>query len=162
MLTTRSKVSFGKMRNLLQIVYAGMLGSLATLSAIAYMLFEKVDISTQLPSAVLLAGGALLSVISIGVCAFLPKLVTKQVDRDRIVMRLHGVVYSQILFAAGFEGAGLFWATLAVLMKNPYCLIGPAVAIFVLAIHFPTTTRLEAAMEMNEDQIERELEKRDA
>ena len=124
-----SRLSFGKMRNMVQIVYTGLLGSLVALSTIAYLMMDRIDTSDSLPSTLLLFTGALVSIVAVAICTALPKFLVHHVTKDDVALRLRGFVHAKILFAAGFEGAGLFWALLALLLKQPLCLAGSAEAL---------------------------------
>ena len=152
--------TLGRMRNLLQVVYSGMLGSLVTLSVVVFYLFDRVEPLDAMPPWILLVTGAVLSVLTVGVCTMLPQIVlTGRGAPPNMAIRLRAVVFAQILFATGVEGAGLFWAILALLLKEPLCLVGPALAVAVLFHQFPTTGRIEEKLGASEVQIDKELER---
>lgn len=155
--TKTPHVTFGRMRNFVQVIYAGLLAGLIALTTVAWFLIDRVERSESLPRTPLLIAGGVLSVLVVVVCALLPRILART-DEPNVAVRLQGVVYSRILFGAGLEGAGLFWATLALVLKNPACFIGPAAAIVGLAWGFPTTHRIEEEVGMTESLIERELD----
>ncbi|MFG0316681.1 MAG: hypothetical protein ACF8XB_05370, partial [Planctomycetota bacterium JB042] len=155
--TKSPHVTFGRMRNFVQVLYAGLLGGLVALSAVAWFLIDRVERSDTLPATPLLIAGGVLSVLIVAACSVLPRLLARS-DEPNVAVRLQGVVYSRILYGAGLEGAGLFWGTLALVLKEPLCFIGPAAAIVGLAWGFPTTHRIEEEVGMSETRIERELD----
>ncbi|MFH0945924.1 MAG: hypothetical protein V2A76_12055 [Planctomycetota bacterium] len=153
-------LSLGRMRNLLQVVYCGMLGSLVTLSVVVFFLLDRVEPLEAMPPWILLVLGAVLSFLTVGVCTMLPRIVLGgRGVPPNMALQLRAVVFSQILFATGIEGAGLFWAILALLLKQPLCLMGPALALAALLLQFPTTGRIEEKLGATEEQIDRELER---
>lgn len=152
-------LSFGKMRNQVQVVYTFILATLFTLSAVSWYLLGRVDRVEALPSTALLVAGAVLTVITAVGAAVFPKMLLGQMrDRD-VAMQLRAFITGKLLFAAGIEGAGLYWAVLAPLLDQPVCLAGPAAALLALFMQFPTVSRIETDLEMSENKIERELEK---
>ena len=158
--TAARRLSFGRMRNLLQVVYSGMLGSLLALSTVAYFLIDRVEPIEALPPVLMLSLGGLLSLLTVGVCTCLPRMALGGLALPaNIALRLRALVFGQILFATGLEGAGLFWAILALLMKQPLCLFGPALALGVLIHQFPTTARIEEKLGSSERQIDEHLER---
>jgi len=156
--TAARNLSFGKMRTLLQVVYTGMLGSLLALSAVVYYLIDRVEPIEGLPPSLLLALGGLLSLLTVGICTYLPHLLRPGAGAPvNVALKLRSLVFGQILFATGLEGAGLYWAILALLLKEPLCLFGPALALGLLIQQFPTTRRIEERLGSNERQVDAEL-----
>jgi len=141
-----------------QVLYAALLAGLITLTVVAWVLIDRVERSEELPATALLVAGAVLSVLVVAVCGALPRLLTRT-DETNVAVRLQAVVYARILYGAGLEGAGLFWAVLALMLKNPTCFIGPAAAVLALFYGFPTRARLEEEVGMSETRIEEELER---
>ena len=156
--TRTPHATFARMRNFVQVLYAGLLGALVALSVVAWVMIDRIERAEELPATALLVAGGVLSVLVVGACAALPRLLARS-DETNVALRLHAVVYGRILYGAGLEGAGLFWAVLALFLKNPVCFIGPAAALLGLAWGFPTRARLEEEVGMSETRIEQELER---
>jgi len=149
--------SFGKLRNFLQVVWVGMMAAMVVLSIGVFMLMERETQGEQPPSTILIAGGAVLSVCVIGIAAALPVLARTRFQQATIAQKLQGVVFSRVVLGGALEGAGLYWAVVALLLKNPVLLAGPFACLVIMAVLFPTQGRLEVTLEMSEEQIDREL-----
>lgn len=148
---------FGKVRNMAQVVYTGMLGSLVVLSIAAFVLMGKLPLAETLPSEVLFIAGGVLSVVCAAMAVILPRLMIDRIPKKQVALRLNGYAYSRIVLAALLEAAGLFWAVTGLLTSTPLCLIGPGVAIAMLLTSFPTQGRFEATLELNEVETDRAL-----
>lgn len=153
-------LSFGRMRTLVQVVYAGMMGVLVTVAVVVYLYMGQLEVSERLPSNALLVAGVVVSVAAIVLCALLRRLVVRRVDPADVPLRLQAMVWSRLMFAAALEGAGIYWAVLAFLLQDRLPLAGAGVAAVLLAANYPTTARIEAEMELSEERLENDLEAR--
>ena len=148
---------FGKVRNMTQIIYTGLLASLVVLGGVAYALSGRLPVSELLPPAVLLAGGAVLTLFALAMALVLPKTMVERIPREQVALRVNGFAYSRILIAALLSASGLFWAILSLLLDQPACLIGPALAVLLMVAWFPTQSRMEKEIDMNEEAVDRAL-----
>lgn len=155
--------TFSKMRNTAQIIYAGLAASLTCLTVLFYFYGGQSPPLSAQPDGertarTLMFIGAAVSVMCVAVAGFLPRLAVAKVDRNDLFLKMQSVVYAAILFAAAFEGAGIYWAVLGLLTHEALCFLGPAVAVAVLVAQFPTTGRLEKQLERSETEVDAVLD----
>lgn len=148
---------FGKMRNIAQIITGALVASLVVMSGVVYVAIDLVPETTKIAPNLLYVGGALLSLMCAAAGWMMPKLMVDNLPKEHLALRLSGFAYSRVLFAACFEAAGLFWAILALLLKQPICLIGPAAAVGIMLSQFPTQAKMEGVLEMTEEAVDRAL-----
>lgn len=123
----------------------------------AFTLMGKVEALHDL-SRSLITCGVVLSVVTVIACSLLPRLMRRGNENLAPGWMLMGVVFSRIVFGAGYEAAGAFWATLAVLLEDPIYLLGPAICVVILVAFFPTKLRLEKELGTTEEKMDRLLE----
>jgi hypothetical protein len=153
-------LSFGKMRNFLQIVFVAMMAALVVFTIVAWLLAGKITSevpSGRLPSNVLIAVGAVLSLAAVATAAALPALARSRFANATVAQKLQGIVFANVLLGASLEAAGIYWALLGMLLANRLLLIGPAACFLITAMYFPTQGRIEASLEMSEEQADRAL-----
>lgn len=143
--------AFGRMRNHVQVIHVFCMGTLAAISFVFWTLHGQVK-STDFPvSGALLGIGALVSTSAVVIAIYLPKLSPARREDAPLAYRVQGVYLTHVMFAALIEMAGLYWGALIMILGQPLCLIGPAVALVVLAAYFPSQVRIEEELGMDED-----------
>lgn len=149
---------FGKMRNIAQLISGALIVSLIVLSVVVYVAIDMVpETNVAIAPNLLYIGGAALSLLCAVAGWMMPHLMMRSLPKSQLALHVSGFAYSRVLFSACFEAAGLFWAVLALILKQPICLAGPAVAAIVMISQFPTQARMEEALEMREDAVDRAL-----
>ena len=152
----RRPPSFGRLRNFAQAVHAFLAGGMGVLSLATFLLFGRIERPQALPPLVVFLVGALLSVAVVVLALVLPALARSERGAP-VSVRLLREVYGRIVLAAALEGAGLFWAVAALFMGEAACFLGTALALAALLFSFPTTRRLERAVGLDEEEIDRAL-----
>lgn len=155
--TLAASYTFARARKTVQLVASAMMGGLVVMSGVVYALLGTVPPVEGASTALLLTGAAL-SIGSAALGFIMPSLLVRQAPEQNLPLRMQSLVFGKILFAASFEGAGLYWAVAALVLDQPLCLIGPAAAILVFAAFFPTSARLEAALGLSEAEVDRRFE----
>lgn len=159
--------SFAQFRKLLRLIHGGLCTSLAFLVVVMWIAMSSLPPMTEeqagkINAQALLIAAGVVSVACVGVAAFLPQLALRAVAKDDLALRMRAVLHARILFAAAFEGGGILWTVLGLLLRDPRYLAGGVIALLVLVAFFPRSADLEAAIGRDEPAIDRALAGRTA
>lgn len=149
--------TFGRMRNVVQIIHAMLCGGIAVFIGVAWYLMGRLDTAKSMDSTMLTIVGAVLSVSAVAIALALPMFAGKYLAGRPIESRMRNLVFTSILVAATLEAAALFWTVVALLLQDPRYLVCSGVCLALMIVLFPTQTKLESALGMSEEQIDRAL-----
>jgi hypothetical protein len=154
--------SFAQYVRILQLIHAGLTAGLGFLAVIFGYAIERMpplepEQLARIDRDALRIAGIVVSVLGVGVAGFLPRLAVAKVARASPTLRLRSVFFAKILHAAAFEGGGILWGVLALVVREPRYLLGALAAFLVLLVTFPTTGRVEEAAGASAADLDRHL-----
>jgi cytochrome bd-type quinol oxidase subunit 2 len=154
--------SFAQFLTLLRMIHGALCVSLAFLVAVFWYAMGTLpepdpEKAAAINEQALLIAACVMSVGCIGVAAFLPRFAASKVTKDDLALKMRSVLFAKILFAAAFEGGGLLWGILGLLLRNPNYFIGSIAALAILIAAFPTASGVESALEGDAAAIDRKL-----
>ncbi|MBK6938974.1 MAG: hypothetical protein IPH13_02035 [Planctomycetes bacterium] len=149
--------TFGRMRNVVQIIHTMLCGGIAVFIGVAWYLKGKLDTAKSLDATMLTTVGAVLSVSAIAIALVLPMFANKYLAGRPIESRMRNVVFTSILVAATLEAAALFWTVVSLLLQDVRFLICSGVCLALMVALFPTQAKLETTLGLSEEQIDRAL-----
>jgi hypothetical protein len=156
--------SFAQFMKVVRLIHGGLCASLVLLLVVMWIATSNLPPMTaeqagRINAQALLIAACVVSVACVGVAAFLPQLALRAVDKRDLALRMRAVLHARILFAAAFEGGGILWAVLGLLLRDPRYFAGGAGALLVLVAFFPRSADLESMIGHDEAVIDRALKK---
>lgn len=153
---------FAQYRRVVRLIHGGLCAGLIILLTTIWVATQSMppldeEQAKKINEQALLIAAIVVSVACVGVAAFLPQFATRAVSKDDLPLKMRAVLHSKIMFAAAFEGGGILWSVLALLLRDVRYFAGGAVAIVVLLVFFPRTADLESMIGRDEAAIDRAL-----
>lgn len=145
-------LTFGRMRNMAQIVHVVCTGTLLALSVAGYLMLGRVP-PIEYPPLGLVLGGAF-SILTVAIAAALPRFTLDRVPPEHVGTRLQAAVFTALVLSVTLEAAGIYWLALAVILGEPLYLAGPALALLVLIARWPSSAWIQERVGRSESEID--------